>query len=256
MTSPTFDLAVVGAGMVGLAHAYAAARAGKRVVVIERDARANGASIRNFGFITVTGQERGESWTAGPAHPRRLGRGGAAPRASRSSSGPDAHRALGRGGRRGRSLPRDRDGRGLPPDDRAARSATAPQVAAAPTSSARCTARTSCAWNPEPPSRRWRPGWRRPTASSSSTETVVFDAAPPRLAHLARRDRGRRGRRLPRRRFRHPLSRTDRGLRPAPVPAVDAQAGRSRLSAARRRDVRPQPGALRGYAALAGGRAR
>jgi len=59
----SFDLAVVGAGIVGLAHALAAAKTGKRVVVIDRDPRANGASIRNFGFITVTGQERGESWT-------------------------------------------------------------------------------------------------------------------------------------------------------------------------------------------------
>src|SRR5579863_4238154 len=57
-----FDVAVVGAGIVGLAHALAAAKAGKRVVVIDRDPRANGASIRNFGFITVTGQDRGESW--------------------------------------------------------------------------------------------------------------------------------------------------------------------------------------------------
>jgi FAD dependent oxidoreductase TIGR03364 len=57
-----FDLAVVGGGVIGLAHALMAARAGKRVVVIEKDARANGASIRNFGFITVTGQERGDSW--------------------------------------------------------------------------------------------------------------------------------------------------------------------------------------------------
>ena len=57
-----YDLAVVGGGVLGLSHAYVAARAGKRVVVIERDARANGASIRNFGFITVTGQERGGSW--------------------------------------------------------------------------------------------------------------------------------------------------------------------------------------------------
>lgn len=57
-----YDLAVIGGGVVGLAHAYAAARLGKRVVVIERDARANGASIRNFGFITVTGQERGDTW--------------------------------------------------------------------------------------------------------------------------------------------------------------------------------------------------
>lgn len=62
MTSSTFDLAVIGGGVIGLAHATVAARAGKRVCVIERDARANGASIRNFGFITVTGQERGESW--------------------------------------------------------------------------------------------------------------------------------------------------------------------------------------------------
>src|SRR6201996_7814612 len=63
MAAQTFDLAVVGGGILGLAHAWAATRAGKRVAVIERDSRANGASIRNFGFITVTGQERGDSWT-------------------------------------------------------------------------------------------------------------------------------------------------------------------------------------------------
>lgn len=61
MTKP-FDLAVIGAGIIGLAHACVAAKAGKRVAVIEKDVRANGASIRNFGFVTVTGQERGESW--------------------------------------------------------------------------------------------------------------------------------------------------------------------------------------------------
>jgi FAD dependent oxidoreductase TIGR03364 len=58
----SFDLAVIGAGIVGLACALAAARRGKRVVVIDRDAQANGASVRNFGFVTVTGQERGEMW--------------------------------------------------------------------------------------------------------------------------------------------------------------------------------------------------
>lgn len=57
-----YDLAVVGAGIVGLAHALAAARRGKRVVVIDRDAQANGASVRNFGFITVTGQGPGDCW--------------------------------------------------------------------------------------------------------------------------------------------------------------------------------------------------
>lgn len=59
----SYDLAVIGGGVIGLAHAYIAARAGQKVIVIERDPRANGASIRNFGFVTVSGQERGDSWT-------------------------------------------------------------------------------------------------------------------------------------------------------------------------------------------------
>ncbi len=57
-----FDLAIVGAGIAGLAHALAASRRGLRVVVIDRDAQANGASVRNFGFVTVSGQERGQVW--------------------------------------------------------------------------------------------------------------------------------------------------------------------------------------------------
>jgi D-hydroxyproline dehydrogenase subunit beta len=54
-----YDLAVVGAGILGLAHARAAALRGLRVVVVDRDAAANGASIRNFGFVVVTGQAPG-----------------------------------------------------------------------------------------------------------------------------------------------------------------------------------------------------
>jgi FAD dependent oxidoreductase TIGR03364 len=57
-----FDLLVVGAGILGLAHALLAARAGLRVGVVERDARANGASVRNFGFITVSGQGLPDTW--------------------------------------------------------------------------------------------------------------------------------------------------------------------------------------------------
>ncbi len=60
--SERYDLAVIGAGIVGLATALAGVRRGLRVIVIDRDAQANGASVRNFGFITVTGQERGQMW--------------------------------------------------------------------------------------------------------------------------------------------------------------------------------------------------
>jgi FAD dependent oxidoreductase TIGR03364 len=60
--SGVFDVAVVGAGILGLACARAAALRGLKVVVIDRDAQANGASVRNFGFVTVTGQERGAAW--------------------------------------------------------------------------------------------------------------------------------------------------------------------------------------------------
>lgn len=62
MTETDCDLAIVGAGILGLAHALAGLRQGLRVTVIDREARAAGASVRNFGFITVTGQQAGPTW--------------------------------------------------------------------------------------------------------------------------------------------------------------------------------------------------
>ncbi|MFF2503204.1 TIGR03364 family FAD-dependent oxidoreductase [Streptomyces sp. NPDC058067] len=50
------DLVIVGAGIVGLAHAFEAARRGLTVTVVERDWQPVGASVRNFGHCCITAQ--------------------------------------------------------------------------------------------------------------------------------------------------------------------------------------------------------
>ncbi len=54
-----YDVAIVGAGIIGLSHAYAAVKRGLSVLICERTDTPWGASIKNFGLGSVTGQKEG-----------------------------------------------------------------------------------------------------------------------------------------------------------------------------------------------------
>ncbi len=61
-TEARADVAVVGAGVVGLAFAWEAARRGRSVVLFDRAAPPRGASVRNFGMIWPVGQPPGADY--------------------------------------------------------------------------------------------------------------------------------------------------------------------------------------------------
>jgi FAD dependent oxidoreductase TIGR03364 len=58
----SYDLAIVGGGIIGLSHAYAAQQKGLRVLLIEKNEKCVGASIRNFGLIWPVGQPAGPTF--------------------------------------------------------------------------------------------------------------------------------------------------------------------------------------------------
>lgn len=55
-TPPTYDVIVVGAGIVGLAHAYHARERGLTVAVVDQADAVAGASVQNFGHACITAQ--------------------------------------------------------------------------------------------------------------------------------------------------------------------------------------------------------
>ncbi len=56
------DIIVIGAGALGIFHAYHALKAGKKVLLLEKDKRAQEATVRNFGQVVPSGLIPGSEW--------------------------------------------------------------------------------------------------------------------------------------------------------------------------------------------------
>ncbi|MBK8954563.1 MAG: TIGR03364 family FAD-dependent oxidoreductase [Saprospiraceae bacterium] len=50
-----YDIIVIGSGIMGLAHAYHASNLGLRVLILEKNSRAAGSSVQNFGQVVPSG---------------------------------------------------------------------------------------------------------------------------------------------------------------------------------------------------------
>ena len=62
MKSEKYDIIIIGGGIIGLAHAALAVENGYKLLLVEKNERAVGASIRNFGLIWPIGQPQGPKY--------------------------------------------------------------------------------------------------------------------------------------------------------------------------------------------------
>ena len=51
----SYDLIIIGGGILGISHAYQALEKGLRVAVIDRNKQARGSSVQNFGQVVPSG---------------------------------------------------------------------------------------------------------------------------------------------------------------------------------------------------------
>lgn len=62
MSQNQFDVIIVGAGALGIFHAYYCLKAGKTVLLLEKDKKAQEATVRNFGQVVPSGHAPDSEW--------------------------------------------------------------------------------------------------------------------------------------------------------------------------------------------------